>query len=224
MKLFFFVLCIFLGFCVHAEPLNILYKARGAGMHLMDARLEVRENTNGSYRLHSTAETRGLLNLLVGGKTVFTTIGKIKNNQFVPDRFSIHSKTRKRNVEFTGSKGIIDYQTALWRMLNLKYPKTQSFTVDDGRRRMNLTFLYRGKKEITLNKEDILCDVYEITIRLISGKKGGWFFNRMGNESDPPLTFYMGKDPETGRYLLLKGTFDTALFGTITVTKTQKEK
>lgn len=224
MKLFFFVLCVFLGFCVQAEPFKVLYKARAAGMHLMDAELDVRENTNESYQLYSMSETRGLLSLFVGEKTLFTTIGKIKNNQFIPAHFSIHSKKRQRNVEFTGYDDVIDYQTALWRMLALKHPKTQSFTVDDGRRRMNLTFLYRGKEEIILNKEDVLCDVYEVTLRLISGKKGGWFFNRMGNDSNPPLTFYMGKDSETGRYLLLKGIFDTAFFGPITITKIQKEK
>lgn len=223
MKLFFFLIGVFFACLVCAETMKVDYTARGAGMQLMRGTMVV-EETSGSYRVVSTGRMSGLLGWLVGGEAVFDTFGRIGQNVFQPDFFRLMSRSRERTVTFEADSATIDYQTALIRMLALQKPATRSFSVDDGRRRMNLSFLYRGKETVFIRGKDVLCDVYDVTLRLVSGKKGGWFFNRMGNGNDPPLRFYMGVDPETGRYLLLKADFETALFGTITVTRTGGEE
>lgn len=223
MKLFFFLSGIFFAWTACGETLSIDYEAQGAGMRLMHGTIVI-EETPETYRVTSTGRMSGLLGWLVGGEAVFETLGRFKKDMFYPDSFRLKSRSRTRIVTFKVTTPTIDYQTALMRMLALQKPKTQSFLVDDGRRQMDLSFLYRGKETILVQQRDVLCDVYDVTLRRVSGKKGGWFFNRMGNKDDSPLHFYMGIDPETGRYMLLKADFETTLFGTITISRSDKEK
>ena len=58
-------------------------------------------------------------------------------------------------------------------------------------------------------------DYYTLTIDITKGKRKGWFFNRMGNKDNPPLHLYFASIDGIEPKIMVKGAFDTTLFGQI---------
>jgi hypothetical protein len=217
------LICLWVVRVEAGEIVRAQYKAHGTIMHLMDADFLL-ETQKGVFQVNTTTRARGMLSWLVKSKTFFATSGKIKKNQYADINYS--SKTidknynKERQVSFKEKKGYIDYQTALLYMMDLKEPTTKSYDISDGTRDMKITFDYVGTKELPAKKEYLFsgaADYYRVSIEIISGKRRGWFFNRMGDKENPPLHFYFGKVDGYDKKVLVKAEFDTSLFGTIAI-------
>lgn len=182
MKQIFCVLLILFTISVHAkETLSFSYQANGGGLHLMNAHMNLNVSKS-VFVAESSAQTKGLLGVLLDAQTIFKSNGKIENNQFVDLSSSIEAlsknKHKKRQLNFENKPDFVDYQTALFQMMFLPFPQDKIFKVYDGKREMLIHFTYQGDK--TLNKIRDLsyegkADYYSVTIEVISGKKMGGF-------------------------------------------------
>lgn len=232
MKLFFLFLCLLFSVSAHAktELISSRFSAYGAGLHLLDADMNVVQMPQ-TYEVVTPTQTMGLLSLLLPSKTTFFTIGKIIKNQYIPDYFSTDTitdeKVKKRDIDLTKRTGFIDYQTGILKMMNLKEPSTQTFEIADGRRDLMVTFTYMGQVDLPRVKHSPyfgLADYYNVSIDVTAGRKKGWFFNRMKDKSSPPLRLYFSKVDGCSKKAFVRGSFDTAIFGEITVYLTQFEQ
>ncbi len=199
------------------------YQAYGAGLNLMTAEMGF-DVSDRVFRAQSIAETKGMLRILLNAQSVFYSEGKIQNNQFVDDNSYIETLTKnkhkKRVIDLKDKQNFVDYQTALLQMMYSDMPQDKTFKVYDGKREMILTFDYQ--KQVVLAPEKNVfysgpADYYTLTIDITKGKKKGWFFNRMGNKKNPPLHLYFALVKGISPKLMVKGAFDTALFGTISI-------
>lgn len=226
MKLLFYIFLTVCFFCPDGqagEQVQASYMARGAGMHLMDAEMVLARN-NAEFQMTTRTKTRGLLSVLLDAKTTFISNGKIIDNQFIDTISLMNSlsgkKTKNRVVDLKNKSGFIDYQTAVLQMMFLPFPTDKSFKVYDGKRELLISFLYQGERKLLPNDySDFggVADYYLVTIEILAGRKKGWFFNRMDDKTAPPLKVYFASVPATAGKVLVRGDFDTSLFGTISV-------
>ncbi len=195
------------------------YRAEGAGMHLLNAESVLRVS-KGSFEMTTTAETTGLLSFFVPAETVFQTEGKIKKTGLVPTFSKQTSRSgrdrKERQIRLTGKT--LDYQTALLTLLAQETPASRVFFISDGRRTLEAAFQFEG----IVNQTQapflaVEAAHYTLTLKILAGKKGGWFFNRMGDEENPPLHLYISRHLETGARVLSAVEFQTALFGRIRI-------
>lgn len=225
MKPFFMLLILFFMVPVYGatEVVTAKYNAHGAGLHLLDASIDLVQLQK-TYESVTRTETRGLLSFLVPAKTTFSVKGKINNNQYVADYFSMNTissnSVKNREVDLEKKPGFVDYQTAVLTMMNLQKPQTQAFQIADGKRDLLVTFTYKG--QVDLDPSPFSCfsgqaDYYDVSIEVTAGKKKGWFFNRMKDKSSPPLRLYFARVDKGSKKSFVRGAFDTALFGVITV-------
>lgn len=225
MKSFFLLLCLF--FCTSAmaatEVITSSFSAHGAGLHLLDAKMNIVQKQK-TYEVVTDTQTMGLLSLLLPSKNVFFTNGKINKNQYVPDYFSTDTitdeKVKKRDIDLTTRPGFIDYQTGILKMMSLKDPSTQTFEIADGRRDLMINFNYMGQVDLPRVKHSPYfgsADAYSVSIDVTAGRKKGWFFNRMKDKSSPPLRLYFARVGNGPKKAFVRASFDTAIFGEITI-------
>lgn len=224
MKLFFWILCLILSVDGSAQSLS--YQARGAGLHLMDmeASYQVREQ---GYAAAIRTQTRGLLGTLLDAQTTFSSKGKIKDNQFVIEESLIDTlrgkKRRTRAVSFADKPGFQDYATVFLDRVLTPELATKSYRVFDGRRDLLITFAYQGEVPASARMRAFApaWAYYTVHIEVLAGKSKGWFFNRMGDDSSPPLHLYFGRVQGFSDWVLIQADFDTNLFGTISIRLTE---
>lgn len=218
-----FLIC-FCAMSAHASDTLIAnYIARGAGLHLMNGQMDLVMGKK-DYKSLLQTETMGLLSVLLPAKTTFLTEGTHKENMYVIDVSIMTNvsgkKVKNRRINLADKKGFADYQTAVLTMMNLPKPQTKEFKIFDGKRELLVTFTYRGKERLESNKYSSFegeADYYTVNIDITAGKKKGWFFNRMKDKTSPPLHVYFARLGENGEEVLVRGAFDTSIFGTITV-------
>lgn len=224
MKLIFYI-CMFMfcGIAHAADITNATYMARGAGMHLMGADMDLIMDAN-RFKMITRSKTKGLLSVLLDAKTVFLSEGKVEDNQFIDEFSSMTSlskkKTKRRVVDLKNKPGFVDYQTAVLSMMHLPKPQSKAFHVFDAKRELLISFHYEGEKNLPKNDYSFFAgqaDYYTVTIEITAGKKKGWFFNRMDDKSSPPLRAYFAPLGDNGEKILVRGEFDTSVLGTITV-------
>ena len=229
MKIFFLCLCAFL-FSVSVRAETFYYRASGAGMHLMDAAVEYTA-TSKEYQVRLTTKTRGLLSFLVDSQSVFFSRGVWNGDEpVVVDSYmeiSNGDRIKRRVLAFHDKEKQLDYPSVFMHRLVTSSPEAQTYTVFDGKRTLRVTFRYEGDVSGTDIDNPTYPRVhhYTVTVDIVSGKKKGWFFNRMKDKSAPPLHLYFS-DPDslTGRQKLVYAAFDTALFGQITIRETVDAK
>ena len=219
----FFVLILFCVVSEQARGVSLHYNAYGAGMHLMNADMNF-DVADGTFHIETHAQTNGLLKMLLDAKTEFYSGGKISDNQFVIGNSYIKAlsknKHKKRVIDLTDKPNFWDYQTALFEVMHLAQPQDKTFQVFDGKRELLLTFKYMGPTELLpsqLMKYTGPADYYTLTIDITKGKKKGWFFTRMGDRDNPPLHLYFAKIDGIEPKVMVKGAFDSDLFGQIVV-------
>lgn len=218
--LFLCFLILFIAGPVSSKTLS--YQATAAGMHLLDADITYDE-PNPNYTIRMTSETKGLLSFLLGGSADFFSQGTYQNKNWTI--LSSQSKTmsgrkvKDRYLDFSDKPDTFDYPVLFLDALMSRELGTRSYTVFDGRRTMSVLFSYQGK----INPETLdlplgpYLDYYTVSVQIISGKRGGWFFNRMSDEKESPLHLYF--QPKEGADIssLVYAAFDTAILGQITV-------
>lgn len=223
-KLIFLFLWLIIGEPVFAgEVMEVSYRAQGAGLHLMNASVFLNVDKN-TYAAQTIAETKGILSILLDGETIFKSDGKIVDNQFVPINSLTETLTKKkhkkRQLDFMDKQGFIDYQTALLQMMYLPYPQDRTFKVFDGKRELAVQFKYQGEQYLNTSTSciyDGAVDYYTVDITVTAGKKKGWFFNRMNTKEQSPLRVYFGKAQGIKGKVLVRATFDTSIFGVISI-------
>ena len=217
-----FLCFLILFIAVPVSSKTLLYRATGAGMHLLDAEI-VYEEPNPNYTIRMKSETRGLLSFLLGGSADFFSQGTYQNKNWTI--LSSQSKTvsgrkvKDRRLDFSDKPDTLDYSSLFLDTLMLREPGTRLYTVFDGRRTMTVLFSYQGKvdpKVLDLPSETPL-DYYTVSVEIISGKKGGWFFNRMSNQKESPLHIYFKSQGERSPSSLVYAAFDTAILGQIVI-------
>lgn len=185
------------------------YQAEGLGMTLLSGQLTLTEE-QGKYTSLLETQSRGILSLLVDAKTQFFTTGR-KTEHYVPiSSYMVNTKNKtvkKRSVDLS-VKEVQDYQTAMLNLASLEKPTDTTYLISDGRRVMRVRFVFTGTQEAE--------DVYAVFVKIVSGKKTGWFFEQMAKE-ESPLRIYLGTDEATGRKILKKATFKTGIFGTVVI-------
>lgn len=217
------ILFIFLSFGVSAGVTTAVYNAHGAGMHLISGEQVIK--TDGKHiDIRMETQTRGLLSLLLDAQTVFATNLDIEAGECLvksASMTSIEGKTiREREFDFKTCPGYVDYQTAMYDLMQQKEPKTRTYNVFDSRRKMKITFTYQGAKELKSSSRMMYAgpaDYYTVTIDVIEGKKKGWFFNRVKDKEDSRLHAYLARVGDEKVKRLVLGEFETTLFGTISV-------
>lgn len=219
----FFVLILFCTVSGQANGEILHYNAYGAGMHLMKAKMAFNVS-NDDFRIESVAQTNGLLKMVLNAQSDFYSDGKTIDNQFVVYNSYINSlsknKYKKRDVDLKDKPDFVDYQTALFQVMHLPKPQDKTFYVFDGKRELLLTFKYVGQEVLSSAPEMIysgVSDYYTLTIDITKGKKKGWFFNRMGDKDNPPLHLYFASIDGMKPKIMVKGGFDTSLFGQINI-------
>lgn len=225
MKLFFLLLWLF--FCTStmamAEVISSSFSAYGAGLHLLDAQMNVTQNKK-TYEVITDTQTTGLLSVLLPSKNLFFTKGNIVKKQYIPTYFSTDTitdeKTKKRDINLSERPGFIDYQTGVLQMMSLKEPVTKTLEIADGRRDLMINFNYMGQVDLPRVKHSPYfgpADAYSVSIDVTAGRKKGWFFNRMKDKSSPPLRLYFARIGDGPKKAFVRGAFDTAIFGEITI-------
>lgn len=220
---FIFVCVLFCVVSVRAKGITLHYNAYGAKMNLMSAKMEF-EVVDGDFYIETLGRMKGLLKILLETESKFYSNGNISDNQFVVNNSYIETlrndKYKKRQIDLRDKPDFIDYQTVLFQVMLLPQPQDKTFRVFDGKRELLLTFKYIGKTKLSKKSEMAyfgLADHYTLTIDIIKGKKKGWFFNRMGNKDNPPLHLYFTQVDGIKPKVMVKGEFNTALFGNIVV-------
>ncbi|MBR5130269.1 MAG: DUF3108 domain-containing protein [Alphaproteobacteria bacterium] len=219
----FFVLILFCVLNRQVYGVSLHYNAHGAGMHLMNANMNLDVSKN-DFRIKSTAKTNGLLKMILDARSNFYSSGKTLNNQFVINNSYIEAlsknKSKKRDVNLKDKPNFMDYQTALLHVMYFSEPQDKTFQVFDGKRELSLTFKYIGQ-EILLPIPEMMysgiSDYYTLTISITKGKKKGWFFNRMDDKDNPPLHLYFASIDGINHKVMVKGVFNTSLFGEINI-------
>lgn len=206
-----------------ADTLVADYIARGAGLHLMNGQMNLVMGDK-TYKSLLQTETMGLLSVLLPAHTTFLTEGTHRENTYVVDVSTMTNvsgkKVKNRHIDLSKKKGFLDYQTAVLTIMNLSKPATKEFKIYDGKRELLVTFTYRGKEMLKKNKYSSFegeADYYTVNIDITAGKKKGWFFNRMKDKTSPPLHVYFARLGKNGEEVLVRGAFDTSIFGTITI-------
>ena len=219
----FFVLILFCAISRQVRSETLYYTAYGAGMHLLNAKMDFDVSKN-DFRIESVAQTNGLLKMLLDAQSIFYSTGKVSDNQFIIDSSYIKAlsknKNKKRDINLTDKPDFVDYQTALFQVMHLPKPQDKTFHVFDGKRELLLTFKYIGQTNLSSAPEMMysgVADYYTLTIDITKGKKKGWFFNRMGDKDNPPLHLYFASFDGIKPKVMVKGSFDTSLFGQISV-------
>lgn len=221
-----FSLFVCLLFCVIGEQAraeSLHYNAYGAGMHLMTAEMNY-EVSDTDFNIKTMAKTNGLLKMVLDAESEFYSDVKVLDNQMVVNNSYIKAlsknKYKNRQLDFKNKPEFMDYQTALFQVMQLPEPQDKTFHVFDGKRELLLTFKYMGQTQLLPSSQMMYsgpADYYTLTIDITKGKKKGWFFNRMGNKDNPPLHLYFANIDGVNQKVMVKGAFDTTLFGQIAV-------
>lgn len=224
MKLIFLIYLLIFSLPAWAEEkITAVYQAYGAGLNLIAATMDY-QSKNDDFQIQTTAQTKGALRFLLEAKSIFSTNGKIKNNQFVIDDSSFvalsKNKQKKRIVDLTNKPDFVDYQIAFLNMMALDNPHDKTFKVFDGKRELFISFKYHGEQTVPFHKNGIYvgpADYYTVTIEVTAGKKSGWFFNRINNRQSPALHVYFASVDSSRKKVMVYSAFDTALFGQIQI-------
>lgn len=223
MRTYIFVLILLTVSIVHAAaPLTATYQAYAVGLNLLEATMHV-SDTSETYAIQTTTQTKGLLGLFMDSRQRFFTQGR--KESFTPDYSMMTRKGKEKTIDFTNYPNHFDYQTTVLALMKRQapIPSITTYTVWDGKRVLLLTFTYLGKEQLPSSDTPFqgTADKYTLHIDILSGKKKGWFFERMGQKENPPLRLWFQPTGTDSQSLLVRGEFETALFGTITILLTK---
>lgn len=224
MKIFFYVFCFFFVWTssVNAESINAVYRAEGLNIPLLSGYINM-NLTEKDYHLETSAVAKGLLAVFVHAQTVFETKGKIEGDTLTILDSSMKMKDGKTietiRPNFQNKKGYLDYQSLLLHLMKLKEKKTHSVLVSDGKRDMEIQLLYGGEKDLSSVYEKLSgkAENWSVRIKILSGKKKGWFFKRINEDVHSPLQLYL--IPEKDQKSLILGTFDTGVVGKLYIVR-----
>ena len=223
MRTYIFVLILLTASVVQAAaPLTATYQAYAMGLNLLEATMQVSEAPE-TYTIQTATQTKGLLGLFMDSRQRFFTQGR--KDSFTPVYSMMTRKGNERIIDFSNYPEHFDYQAVVWALMKQQppVPPTLTYTVWDGKRVLLLTFTYLGKEQLPPSDAPFQgsADKYTLRIDILAGKKKGWFFERMGRKENPPLRLWFQSTKADQRSLLVRGEFDTALFGTITILLTK---
>ncbi len=220
MKILFCILCIFFSTLVQGATYNAVYEAQGLNMTLLsaDMKLTIDDNT---YAMRTTAEAQGILAMFIHQNTIFDTTGKITSNglritdSMMQTRSGKQIKTVRPNLK--DKPDYIDYQSVLIELINMENVKEKTLMISDGKRDMRATLTYEGERELPKIYPSLSgnAEVWSVRIDVISGKKKGWFFERLRESQVSPLRLYMQPSELTGKKMLVLSTFDTGVLGSL---------
>lgn len=225
MKTLFFILSAFFMFAPIAQSAEtaLRYRAVGLNMPLLEAVINLKEDAE-AYTINTRADAKGLLALFIHAQTIFETKGYMRGDSFVISESVMKTKDKKQIVRipqnFADKEGYMDYQTLLLHLRRNQEKQTHSVLVSDGKRDMRITLLYEGQKELSVVYKGLsgLADKWSVRIEILSGKKKGWFFERMGQGKESPLSLYMQETADGLKELVL-GVFDTGIIGELFIVK-----
>ncbi len=223
MKIIFLLLLFFFSSPVLAVVYQLDYSAYGMGLNLLSARIDI-DLTPQKATLQTVSQTRGMLSFFLDSKTQFDTTVKINKNQYIIEQSSMINIKNKKPVRtvwnFEEKQNFIDYQTILAAMMHEKVKgENHSFLVSDGKRDMNITLMYQGVVELPPNDKMFFAgkaEKYDVSVDILSGKKKGWFFQRM-KEHPGALSLYFARIESYDNPILVLGTFDTGVLGNISI-------
>ncbi len=218
MKIFFYLFIFFFSCHVHGVSLNSHYEAHGMNMVLLTADIRTVLDKN-TYFIETKAKSKGLLSLFIHPETIFQTQGKFfKSGLKVTD--SVMKIKSGKEVEvvrqnFDKKPTYVDYQSILIHLMNTTSKSNQTLFVSDGKRDMQVDITYQGIHSLERIHSELSgeADAYSVRIRILNGKKKGWFFKRMQEEKESPLWLYMKKNKDTDKNELVLSTFDTGVLG-----------
>ncbi|MBQ9089803.1 MAG: hypothetical protein IJY58_02010 [Alphaproteobacteria bacterium] len=228
MKIFFYLIIFFFSFQAYAVSFKSRYEAQGMNMVLLSADIDT-VLTNDTYYIETKAKSKGILSLFIHPETIFQTQGrKTKSGLKVID--SVMKIKSGKEIEvirqnFDKKTDFIDYQSVLVYLMKLSVPSNQKLFVSDGKRDMQVDVMYQGKQVLSDVHQDLTgeADAYSVRIKILSGKKKGWFFKRMQEEKKSPLWLYMKKNEKTGQNELVLSTFDTGILGRLYIIQKETE-
>lgn len=226
MKIFFYAFLLGFGFCLSAQAAQTqaVYNAYAAGMPIMSGVMEIKPEQKSVF-IQTKTKTRGVLSFLLDARTILTSQFMVQKNQLPQmQKSTMESLTKRkmktRQVDFSDKPFALDYQTAVFDLMQQKVPTDKEYIVHDGKRKLKFNFNYQGIKEINSSKNLIYsgpADYYTLTIEVLEGKKNGWFFKRVQNEDNPPLHLYFARLHNEPQKRLVRAEFDTTLLGTIVI-------
>ena len=224
MKIFFYVFCVFFVWTspVNAETMNAVYRAEGLKIPLLSGYINMNLTKN-DYHLETSAVAKGLLAAFIHAQTVFETKGKIEGDTLTVLDSSMKMKDGKTiettRPNFENKKGYLDYQSLLLHLMRQKEKKTHSVLVSDGKRDMEIRLLYGGEKELSSVYKGLsgTAENWSVRIKILSGKKKGWFFKRINEDTHSPLQLYFVS--EGNHKSLMLGTFDTGVVGKLYIVR-----
>ena len=226
MKIFFYALLLgmTLSISVHATETRAIYNAYAAGMPIMSGIMKISPQKESVF-IQTQTHTRGLLSFLLDAHTILTSRLTPQQNALpLMQESTMESltkgKIKKRQVNFSDKPKTLDYQTAIFDLMQQSVPMDKEYVVFDGKRKLKFNFNYQGIKEIYSSKKTIYsgpADYYTLNIEVLEGKKNGWFFKRVKDAKNPPLHLYFANIQGEKQKRLVRGEFDTTLLGTIVI-------
>ena len=226
MKIFFYVFLFGFLFSLptYAGQITAVYNAYAAGMPIMSGVMEIKQEKESVF-IQTKTKTRGMLSFLLDARTILTSQFLIQKNQLPQiQKSTMESVTKRkiktRQVDFSDKPLALDYQTAVFDLMQQEIPTDKEYIVLDGKRKLKFNFIYQGIKEINSSKNLIYsgpADYYTLTIEVLEGKKKGCFFKRVKNAHNPPLHLYFARINNEPQKRLVRAEFDTTLLGTIVI-------
>lgn len=226
MKIFFYAFLTGLFFSVPARAVETMavYNAYAAGMPIMSGVMEIKPEKESVF-IQTKTYTRGLLSFLLDAHTILTSKFIPQNNSLPQMQESTMESVTKRKmktrvVDFSDKPQALDYQTAVFDLMQQPVPANKEYIVHDGKRKLKFNFNYQGVEEINSTKNlmyDGPADYYTLNIEVLEGKKNGWFFKRVKDTDNPPLHLYFANVHGESQKRLVRGEFDTTLLGTIVI-------
>ncbi len=221
MKILFLCCALFFAGSVNAGY-NAVYQTYGAGMNLLSAHMAV-SISDTIYKITTSSETKGILSLFLDARNVFDTAGRINKGSYTDIVYSMtgldDGQVEKTTVLFNDKPGFIDYQTTMLWLMQLVSPATQVMSVSDGKRDIEMTWVYEGKKLVPTRKTCLYqgkADVYALKLRITGGKRSGWFFKKIQESVISPFRLYFAPVDEFDSVLVFS-TFDTGVVGTLDI-------
>ena len=226
MKIFFYALLLGMSFSVsvYAAETRAVYNAYAAGMPIMSGVMEISPEKESVF-IRTQTHTRGLLSFLLDARTILTSRLSLQKNALpLMQESTMESLTKRkiktRQVDFSDKPKTLDYQTAVFDLMQQPVPMDKEYVVHDGKRKLKFNFNYQGIEEISSSKNSLYsgpADYYTLNIEVLEGKKNGWFFKRVKDAENPPLHLYFANVQGENQKRLVRGEFDTTLLGTIVI-------
>lgn len=206
-----------------ADATTLKYRAYGRGFHIMDIETEYDLNKN-DYAVLTHAQSKGPLNLFMKRtESYYYSAGRRRGADFIIDLSTTKKIQKKKElfnaVDFTGTRDMLDYSTAVLKLITQARPHNTTIRLQDAKREMTATLTYQGTttpdQKVKVQAKDWF--FYTLSLTVNRGKTKGWFFRRLDNDKNPPVRLYFARVQDVPELVPVKIEMDSGFWGTIRV-------